>query len=662
MFFSDPTPNGKHPRSEASSSQRSIPLLFGALTLLCGPLLPVRAQESIGGGTVAMPAVGPAPSFGIGGPGMVLVKNWHFGTKGTIRNYADMNANFFYHDQFGTIGNGTNYGAVTVAPDAANALYNQPIEGVNSPPVRQFTADSLKTLLTSLHGATRVDPNAHNAGCGSFMAKWQLPKGGSLLGRSIVWETRVRYVTPPYFWFAIWTAGNKWKWDGGAQGAEHDVVESFGFDNGAGDAYKNFDGRLWHVNTVSMPSRDTVGYSDWSKGMAWGGVKSFDASQYHVWTWQYNKDNSFAMYVDGVLVQRGSDYHWTFGSKATDEPIDMDFLFDGGWGHTQIGSVDHPLPTSAFDGKFYEWNYSRVYLSGDKAPQEKAFHGPHSLPGVMQAEDFDTGGQTLSYYYRPLSPAGNHAHRSKELVSLEACTDIGGGYDVTGAKPGQYLKYTVNAARAGSYGVAFRVSSTAPGGSFHLEDVKGVDLTGPVPVPNASGASRWVTVNASVTLPAGPQILTLVQDSSGFNLHWFRFGAPVAAGLIPDGRYKLLNGKGEQALDVGAEKTDNGSGLDLYAFKGQANQLWTLHHLGGGVYAIVGVGSKRALTVGNGSVVISDFLAEPGQKWMITGSAASYKIKSIMNGRLLGSDSAGHLGLAVDAGQPGQLWKIQPAP
>ena len=75
----------------------------------------VKGPETIGSGTVASPAVGPKPSFGIGGGGMVLVKNWHFGTSGTIKNYADMNANFFYHDQFGTIGNGTNYGAVMVA-------------------------------------------------------------------------------------------------------------------------------------------------------------------------------------------------------------------------------------------------------------------------------------------------------------------------------------------------------------------------------------------------------------------------------------------------------------------------------------------------------------------------------------------------------------------
>lgn len=142
------------------------------------PLL--QAAETLGDGTVEHPASGPAPSFDLGGPGMVLVKNWHFGTAGTIRTYADMNANFQYHDQFNTIGNGSNYGAVMVAPDAANAISNQPIEGDACPPVREFTADSLRTLLVPLHGATEVAPSQHNAGCGSFMAKWKLPRGGSL--------------------------------------------------------------------------------------------------------------------------------------------------------------------------------------------------------------------------------------------------------------------------------------------------------------------------------------------------------------------------------------------------------------------------------------------------------------------------------------------------
>ena len=198
------------------------------------------------------------------------------------------------------------------------------------------------------------------------MAKWKLPRGGSLLGQDIVWETRVRYATPPYFWFAIWTAGNKWKWDNGAQGAEQDLVESFGYDNGG--ANTNYDGRFWHANAVATPMKDTVDYGDWGKAMSAHGVKKFDASQYHVWTWVYKKDDTYAMYCDGIQVQSGANYHWTYGGKATDEPIDMVFLFDGGWGHTQIGSVNKPLPASAFAGKFYEWNYSRVYVRGEALP------------------------------------------------------------------------------------------------------------------------------------------------------------------------------------------------------------------------------------------------------------------------------------------------------
>lgn len=321
-----------------------------------------KVQETLGGGTVTDPAVGPAPSFGIGGPNMVLVKNWHFGTDGTIKNYADMSANFFYHDQFNTYNNGGgNYGANTVAPDKADAINDQPIEGVDSPPVRQFTGDSLKTFITPLDGATTLKPKLHNAGCGSFMAKWSLPHGGSLLGQDIVWETRVRYVTPPYFWFAIWTAGNKWSGTGGSQGAEQDIIESFGYDNGNNNT--NYDGRFWHSNAVATPTKDTLDYGDWNKTMTAQGIKSYDASQYHIWTWLYKKDNTYAMYVDGVKVQSGSDYYWTFGNKAADEPINVDFLYDGSWGHTQIDSVDKPLPASAFVGKYYEWNYSRVYLS-----------------------------------------------------------------------------------------------------------------------------------------------------------------------------------------------------------------------------------------------------------------------------------------------------------
>ena len=315
-----------------------------------------KVTPTIGGGTLESPAVGPAPAYGVGGDGFVLVKNWDFGVNGTIRSIADMSANFFYHDQFGTIGNGTKYGAKTLSPDKENAIGGQRVEDPANP-VREILADSMKTYLVPLDGATTVSPKEYNVGCGSFMAKWELPKGGSLLGQDLVFETRVRYVTPPYFWFAIWTAGNKWN-----RGAEADVVESFGYDNGGGNT--NYDGRFWHADVVG--GTNEVHYGSWEAGMKKQGVltaekPTYDASQYHVWTWLYRADDTYSFYVDGIEVQHGTLY-WTLGGKQGGEPLDMNFLYDGGFGHTQVASVNKPLPASELAGKFYEWDYSRVYL------------------------------------------------------------------------------------------------------------------------------------------------------------------------------------------------------------------------------------------------------------------------------------------------------------
>lgn len=300
----------------------------------------------------------PMPSYEFADDtGFVMVKNWDFGTIGNIGNITEMSAEFFYHDQFGTIANGTNYGALIVAPDAENSLEGtpagpQPIED-SALKVRSFTETSLRTYLVPLNGADSCHPELHNTGCGSFMAKYNLPGAGSLLGKDILWETRVRYNTPPYFWFALWNAGSKWN-----HGAEIDLMESFGYDNGGGKT--NYDGRYWHSNSIGGP--DEVNYDEWNIGMKSVGIETFNPAEYHVWQLLYRKDNSYSCYVDGIEIQKGNSYHWTLGHKPDGEPIDFWFLFDAGWGHLKVASVNKPLPASAFEGKFYEWDYSRVYL------------------------------------------------------------------------------------------------------------------------------------------------------------------------------------------------------------------------------------------------------------------------------------------------------------
>lgn len=317
--------------------------------------------ETVGIGDVSAPALGPAPleAARVGGAPFVLVKNWDFGTNGTIKDVASLISEFQFHDQFGTIANGTNYGAVTVAPDAATAISAsnlglpgnmQPIEDP-AHPTREWTADTLKAHVRPLSASqSTCTVSAHDAGNGSFTAKWKLPKGGALLGKDLLWETRVRMpVALTGYWFALWTAGNPWN-----KGAEMDVLESFGTPNIYPPA------AAFHVNSVG--GQDSIDYSSWPAGLTAAGVPANgrDLAQWHVFTWVYSKDDSYEVYFDGVVVQTGT-IHWTLGGTAGGQVIDMDFLFDFSWGHTQIADVNIALPASAFPIT-YEIDYSRVYL------------------------------------------------------------------------------------------------------------------------------------------------------------------------------------------------------------------------------------------------------------------------------------------------------------
>jgi hypothetical protein len=316
-------------------------------------------SPTVGVGDIAQPAVGPGPSevTKVGGAPFVLVKNWDFGSRGTIKNTNDLISEFQFHDQFNTIANGTNYGAVTVAPTSATAITisgdlhlpgnMQPVEDA-ARPYREFTADSVKTYVRPLSTtATNVSVSAHDTGNGSFTAKWKLAKGGSLLGKDLLWETRARMPKPAKaFWFAIWTAGNQWN-----KGAEMDVMEAFG----------SVPPDKFHVNSVG--GSDMYAYGNWPQTLDMVGVPAGsrrDLTQWHVWTWVYLKDDSFKVYYDGYLVQTGN-IHWTLGGTSGGQTIDMNFLFDLGWGHTQIGEVNIQLPASDFPIT-YEIDYSRVYL------------------------------------------------------------------------------------------------------------------------------------------------------------------------------------------------------------------------------------------------------------------------------------------------------------
>ncbi|HYE98027.1 MAG TPA: carbohydrate-binding protein [Planctomycetota bacterium] len=134
------------------------------------------------------------------------------------------------------------------------------------------------------------------------------------------------------------------------------------------------------------------------------------------------------------------------------------------------------------------------------------------LPGTVQAENFDTGGQNVAYYDATSDNRGGQ-YRPSEAVDIEACAE--GGFNVGWNTAGEWLEYTVNVSAAGSYLLDVRVASNGSGGTFHIE-FGGVNKTGTLTIPDTGGWQSWTTLTvADVSLSAGTQVMRIAMDTNG---------------------------------------------------------------------------------------------------------------------------------------------------
>lgn len=142
---------------------------------------------------------------------------------------------------------------------------------------------------------------------------------------------------------------------------------------------------------------------------------------------------------------------------------------------------------------------------------------PIAIPGTIEAENYDLGGEGDAYHDTTTGNAGPAAHRTDD-VDHEVCTE--GGYNIGWTVAGEWLKYTVNVASNGSYTITARVASEPAGGGFHIE-VDDVDVTGPIAVGATGGWQSWQDRTATVTLAAGQQVIKLFIEEGDININRF---------------------------------------------------------------------------------------------------------------------------------------------
>lgn len=151
------------------------------------------------------------------------------------------------------------------------------------------------------------------------------------------------------------------------------------------------------------------------------------------------------------------------------------------------------------------------------APAQSPYGGiARAIPGLIQSEDYDLGGEGIAYSDNDTTNQGGQ-YRTTEGVDIEVCQE--GGYNVGWMDAGEWLEYTVDAV-AGIYDISLRVASIYNNkqAKVYLDGT----LLGTFSIPNTGSWQSWqsVTVN-NVSISGGNgKILRIECVTDGFNLNW----------------------------------------------------------------------------------------------------------------------------------------------
>ncbi len=307
------------------------------------------------------------------------------------------------------------------------------------------------------------------------------------------------------------------------------VVSEFGAVHGA-----DYNSRMrYYATYVEETLRAGIPFQVWDDGGGFGVLNRADL------TWDDTNDILMHTFVDGptsvsARVESDSTVVLAWENRTLQNEIRVQRATGNG-AFADVATLPNSATTftDANIGGGVTYRYRIIAtnaLAGDRfsypvritvpAYSRSNFLGsPFPVPGSFEAEDFDVGGDGLTYHDSD-AINGPGGYRNDVGVDIEARPD--GGYHVGFLEPGEWLEYTVDIASAGTYRVTAHVASLSGGGAFFFTYDAGTGNRMIVPQ-----TGNWVTtepVSETVQLNAGVQVIRFsVYTLPAFNIDRFDF-------------------------------------------------------------------------------------------------------------------------------------------
>ncbi len=172
---------------------------------------------------------------------------------------------------------------------------------------------------------------------------------------------------------------------------------------------------------------------------------------------------------------------------------------------------------------------NRSMVKNLRAVEPKPYSGSVPIvPGIIEAEDYDVGGDNISFHDSDLSNKGG-AYRSDPVDLLKKADNMH-GYFVGWAVSGEWLSYTIEVKKSAKMNVNLLISSKSGGGEIHL-GFNNKMFTNHQVVENTGGDQFFKTLSfKDIYLHAGVQKFSLFIDKGEVNVDYIEFSEGIATG------------------------------------------------------------------------------------------------------------------------------------
>ena len=191
---------------------------------------------------------------------------------------------------------------------------------------------------------------------------------------------------------------------------------------------------------------------------------------------------------------------------------------------------------------------SMVLKANNKRAPHTSNSKPTILPGLLQVEDFDIGGESTTFHDSDETDQGKTGYRS-DNEGVDIIKANGGNYVLSYTAVDEWLEYSVNVQSAGTYSYSATVSSGEDNAGFRISLMKdGQEITlANVDVPN-NGKRKYAALSGDLIeeLEEGEQIIRITITGANCNIDNIEFTCTTGVSYItpddmnaPGTRYNL---------------------------------------------------------------------------------------------------------------------------